>query len=257
MKTIILAGGLGRRLSEETALRPKPMLTIGEHPILWHILNIYAHHGFTEFLIALGYRADLIKDYFLDFYAHSADITVRLATGERSVHATSPPNWTVHLIDTGLKTETGGRLRRLKAWLESDQTFMVSYGDGVANVDVRALVAFHRSHGKLATVTAVRPPARFGALRLDKIDKVVGFAEKPQVGEGWINGGFFVLERKVLDLIPNDETVWERGPMETLAARGELMAFRHEGFWHPMDTLREFNLLNELWASGQAPWKTW
>jgi glucose-1-phosphate cytidylyltransferase len=257
MKTIILAGGAGSRLSEETGVKPKPMLEIGEYPILWHILQIYSRHGFQEFLIALGYKGEVIKDYFLNFYARNADVTVRLGRGDNEVHATSPPAWTVHLIDTGIRTQTGGRMRRLTSWLEGEKMFMMTYGDGVANIDIQRLIAFHCSHRKLATVTAVRPPARFGSLRLDDTDRVVGFAEKPQAGEGWINGGFFVLEREVLDLIAGDDTLWEHEPMETLAKEGELMAYRHEGFWQPMDTLREKRLLEELWASGKAPWKSW
>src|SRR6266511_2399879 len=241
MKKMILAGGAGTRLSEETVLRPKPMLEIGEHPILWHIMQIYAFHGFSEFLVALGYKGDVIKDYFLNFYARNADVTVRLGRGENEIHSASPPDWTIHLVDTGLATQTGGRMRRLAPWI-GKETFMMTYGDGVADVDLKSLVAFHRSHGKLATITAVRPPGRFGALVLES-DRVAAFAEKPQVGEGWINGG--------------DDTLWEMEPLNTLAARGELMAFRHAGFWQPMDTLREKRLLEELWQSGKAPWKCW
>ena len=255
MKTIILAGGAGTRLSEETGVKPKPMLEIGEHPVLWHIMQMYAFYGFSEFLVALGYKGEVIKDYFLNFYARNADITVRLGEGKNEIHSASPPDWTVHLVDTGLTTQTGGRMRRLSSWL-GKETFLMTYGDGVANLDLKALVAFHRSHGKLATITAVRPPARFGALVLES-DRVAAFAEKPQVGEGWINGGFFVLEPAVLDLIGGDDTLWEMDPLNTLAARGELMAFRHNGFWQPMDTLREKRLLEELWQSGKAPWKCW
>ena len=255
MKAIILAGGTGTRLSEETGPRPKPMLEIGEHPILWHIMQIYAAHGFSEFLVALGYKSEVVKDYFLNFYARNADLTVRLGQGENEIHSASPPDWTVHLVDTGLATQTGGRLKRLSSWI-GNETFQMTYGDGVADVDLTSLVAFHRSHGKLATITAVRPPGRFGALVLDS-DRVTAFAEKPQVGEGWINGGFFVLEPEVLDLIGGDDTLWEHEPLSTLAARGELMAFRHSGFWQPMDTLREKRLLEELWHSGKAPWKVW
>jgi glucose-1-phosphate cytidylyltransferase len=255
MKTIILAGGAGTRISEETGLRPKPMLEIGEHPVLWHIMQIYACHGFSEFLVALGYKGELIKDYFLNFYARNADLTVRLGQGENEIHSASPPDWTVHLVDTGLATQTGGRMKRLSSWI-GNETFLMTYGDGVADVDLKSLVAFHRSHGKLATITAVRPPARFGALVLEA-DRVAAFAEKPQTGEGWINGGFFVLQPEVLGLIGGDDTLWEMDPLNTLAARGELMAFRHDGFWQPMDTLREKRLLDDLWRSGQAPWKCW
>ena len=256
MKAIILAGGLGSRLAEETVLRPKPMVEIGGKPILWHIMNIYAAHAVTEFVIALGYRAEVVKEYFLNFYAINNDLTIDLSQGRTTIHDGRQPAWTVHLVDTGLHTQTGGRVRRLTPWLASDQTFMLTYGDGVADVDVRALLDFHRSHGKLATVTIVRPPARFGGIEFDG-DRVVRFTEKPQTGEGWINGGFFVLERRVLDYIDGDDTPWERAPLERLAADGQLMAFRHEGFWQPMDTLREKRQLESLWESGQAPWKVW
>lgn len=256
MKTVLLAGGLGTRLAEETAVIPKPMVEIGGRPILWHIMNIYAAHGFPEFVVALGYKGDVVKDYFLNFHARNADLTVKLGQGEQTVHAGSHPDWTVHLVDTGTATQTGGRMLRLRPWLGDDRTFLMTYGDGVADVDLRALVSFHRAHGRLATVTAVRPPARFGGLTLDG-DRVTSFDEKAQSGEGWINGGFFVLERGVLDVIAGDDTLWELEPLETLAGRGELMAFRHDGFWQPMDTLRDKRQLEKLWASGQAPWKVW
>ena len=256
MKTIILAGGLGSRLSEETALRPKPMVEIGGKPILWHIMNIYACYGIDEFIIALGYKGEAIKEYFLNFYALNNDVTLDLATGGTVVHDGRQPRWKVHLVDTGASTQTGGRVRRLARWLGEDRTFMMTYGDGVADVDIRALMCFHESHGKLATVTTVRPPARFGGIVFDG-HRVAEFTEKPQTGEGWINGGFFVLDRKVLDYVEGDETLWERDPMERLAADGQLMAYRHEGFWQPMDTQRERKLLEELWAGGAAPWKVW
>jgi len=256
LKTIILAGGLGTRLSEETVLKPKPMVEIGGHPILWHILNTYAHHGFNEFLLALGYKGEVIKEYFLNFRALNGDITVDLAAGTHTVHATRAMTWRVHLVDTGLHTQTGGRIKRLGSWLGEDDTFMLTYGDGVGDVDIPALLAFHRAHGRLATVTAVRPPARFGGLALEG-DQVVRFAEKPQTGEGWINGGFFVLHRRVLDYIDGDGSLWELDPLERIAADGQLMAYKHEGFWQPMDTIREKNLLEELWSSGKAPWKVW
>ena len=255
MKVVILAGGLGSRLQEETTVRPKPMVEIGGKPILWHILNIYAAHGFQEFVVALGYKGESIKDYFLNFYALNNDVTVDLASGEARIHRSAGPAWKVHLVDTGASTQTGGRLKRLAPHL-SDGTFMLTYGDGVADVRLKDLLAFHRSHGKLATVTAVRPPSRFGSFLLDG-NRITEFQEKPQTGEGWINGGFFVLEPGVLDLIEGDETYWERGPMEKLASAGELMAFRHEGFWQAMDTLRERRVLDELWASGRPPWKVW
>lgn len=256
MKTIILAGGMGTRLSEETVVRPKPMVEVGGHPMIWHIMNIYAHAGFGEFLLALGYKGEMIKDYFLRFNAMNSDLSVDLANGSTTVHDASPVRWKVHLVDTGAETQTGGRLKRLASWLESDREFMMTYGDGVADVDIPALIAFHRRHGRLATVTAVRPPARFGGITFDG-DRVAGFAEKPQIGEGWINGGFFVLDRKVLDYIDGDRTLWEKEPMERLTADGQLMAFRHEGFWQPMDTVRERNILDELWRGGRAPWKVW
>jgi glucose-1-phosphate cytidylyltransferase len=256
LKTIILAGGLGTRLSEETVVKPKPMVEIGGHPILWHILNTYAHHGFHEFILALGYKGEVIKDYFLNFRALNGDITVDLASGTHTVHSSRAMPWKVHLVDTGLHTQTGGRIKRLETWLGGDGAFMLTYGDGVGDVDIPALLAFHRAHGRLATVTAVRPPARFGGLALEG-DRVVRFAEKPQTGEGWINGGFFVLDRRVLDYIDGDATLWELDPLERIAADGQLMAFKHEGFWQPMDTIREKNLLEELWASGKAPWKVW
>jgi glucose-1-phosphate cytidylyltransferase len=255
MKVAILAGGLGSRLQEETTIRPKPMVEIGGKPILWHILNIYAAHGFEEFVVALGYKGESIKDYFLNFYALNNDLTVDLGSGAANVHRGNGPAWKIHLVDTGPTTQTGGRVGRLRQHLR-DGTFMLTYGDGVADLDLRKLLEFHRSHGKLATVTAVRPPSRFGSFILDG-PRITRFEEKPQTGEGWINGGFFVLEPGVLDLIEGDDTVWERGPMEKLAAAGELMAYRHDGFWQAMDTLRERRLLEELWASGKPPWRVW
>jgi glucose-1-phosphate cytidylyltransferase len=256
MKTIILAGGLGTRLAEETVVRPKPMVEVGGHPILWHIMNIYAHHGFQEFLVALGYKGELVKDYFLRFNAMNSDLSVDLGTGAVTVHDAGPHRWKVHLVDTGQETQTGGRLRRLSTWLAEEDTFLMTYGDGVADVDLKALLAFHRRHGRLATVTAVRPPARFGGITFDG-DQVAAFAEKPQIGEGWINGGFFVLDRRVLDYIDGDGVLWEKEPLERLTADGQLMAFRHEGYWQPMDTVRERNLLEGLWRAGRAPWKVW
>ena len=255
MKVAILAGGLGSRLQEETMIRPKPMVEVGGRPILWHILNIYAAHGFDEFILALGYKGESVKEYFLDFYALNNDFTVDLASGDRQVHGGKQPGWRVHLVDTGLSTQTGGRLKRLRHLL-ADGTFMLTYGDGVADIDLRRLLEFHRAHGRLATVTAVRPPSRFGSFLLDG-SRITRFEEKPQTGEGWINGGFFVLEPGALDFIEGDDTVWERGPMERLAAEGQLMAYQHDGFWQAMDTLREKRVLDELWASGAAPWKIW
>jgi glucose-1-phosphate cytidylyltransferase len=256
MKAVILAGGLGSRLSEETVLRPKPMVEVGGKPMLWHIMNIYAAHGVQEFIIALGYRAEVVKEYFLNFYAINNDLTIDLANGRTTIHQGRQPSWTVHLVDTGLHTETGGRVRRIEPWLKDDETFLLTYGDGLADVDVRRLIDFHEAHGKLATVTTVRPPARFGGIEFDG-NRVSRFMEKPQAGEGWINGGFFVLDRKIMRYIDGDDTLWERQPLERLAADGQLMAFRHEGFWQPMDTLREKRHLEELWSSGRAPWKVW
>lgn len=253
MKVVILAGGMGTRLAEETVVRPKPMVEIGGRPILTHIMDWYAAFGFKEFIIALGYKGEVIKQYFLNYYALNSNITVKLSSGDVTVHDGMRKDWTVHLVDTGLHTMTGGRLLRLKPWLTGD-CFMMTYGDGLADVNIGALLAFHRAHGKLATVTAAHPPARFGDIQLSD-DRVMRFAEKPQAGAGWINAGFFVLHPKVLDYIAGDDTIWERTPMERLAEDGELMAYRHEGFWQPMDTLREKQLLEEIWQSGQAPWK--
>ena len=256
MKAVILAGGLGSRLAEETVARPKPMVEIGGKPILWHIMNIFSCHGITEFIIALGYRAEVVKEYFLNFYALNNDLTLDLATGGTRIHDGRQPRWKVHLVDTGLNTQTGGRVKRIEQWLDGDSTFMLTYGDGVADVDLHALARFHQSHGKLATVTAVCPPARFGGLAFDGT-RVAEFTEKPQVGEGWINGGFFVLQREAIRYIDGDETLWERDPLERLAADGQLHAYMHGGFWQPMDTVRDRKLLEDLWASGAAPWKRW
>ena len=257
MKTIILAGGVGTRLAEETEVRPKPMVEIGHRPILWHILKIYAHYGFNDFLIALGYKGEHIKRYMADYASLSANLTVDLGMGTVEQHegGREPEDWRVELIDTGRHTETGGRLLRLVDYLD-DGTFMMTFGDGVSDVDIGALVAFHRSHGKLATLTAVRPPARFGHVELDG-DVVSDFSEKPQAGEGWINGGFFILERGVLDYIDGEERHFQREPLERLARDGQLMAFRHTSFWQCMDTLRDKILLEQLWESGEAPWKVW
>lgn len=256
MKAIILAGGFGTRFSEETALRPKPMIEVGGKPILWHIMHIYAAHGIREFIICLGYKADYIKEYFLNFYAINNDLTIDLATGETTIHGGNQPNWKIHLVDTGLHTQTGGRLKRLQKWLEKDETFMFTYGDGVADIDLTALLEFHNSHKKLATVTTVRSPARFGRIAFDE-DRVVEFYEKPQEAEGWINGGYFVLNAGVMDYIDDDATIWERRPVEQLSQDGQLMGYRHYGFWSCMDTLKERNLLEDLWNSGKANWKVW
>lgn len=256
MKAIILAGGMGTRLAEETQLRPKPMVEIGGKPILWHIMKIYASYGIKEFVITLGYKGEMIKEYFLNFYALNNDVTVDLMTGVTTIHDGTQPDWKVHLIDTGLATQTGGRLKRVKRWLGTDETFLFTYGDGVADLDVESTIKFHHDHGKLATVTSVRPPARFGRIGFEG-DRILDFNEKPQSGEGWINGGFFVLNRKVIDFIDNDQTSWEREPLQRLAHGGELVGYRHYGFWSCMDTLREKQFLEELWMSGKAPWKLW
>jgi len=255
MKALILAGGFGTRLAEETDSKPKPMTEIGGRPILWHIMKMYAAHGFNEFIIALGYKGEVIKRFFLEYQHLTSDLSISLGTGDVTVHHRSRDPWTVHLVDTGLQTITGGRIKRLASWI-GNETFMLTYGDGVADVDLVALLKFHRAHGKLATVTAVRPPARFGNLSFEG-DRVSSFTEKPQIGEGWVNGGFFVLEPRVLDYIEGDPTHWEREPLERLASEGELVAFHHEGFWQSMDTLRDVRLLNSLWESGEAPWKQW
>jgi glucose-1-phosphate cytidylyltransferase len=256
MKAVILAGGFGTRLSEETNLRPKPMVEIGGKPILWHIMNIYGAYSVTEFIVALGYKSEMIKDYFLNFYAFNNDLTVNLSTGKSTIYEGDPVKWNVHLIDTGLATETGGRLKRLQDWLGHDETFMLTYGDGVADIDLNALLKFHHAHGKLATVTTVRVPARFGRIGLNG-DLVSEFYEKPQSGEGWISGGFFVLNAQAIDYIGGDETILERDPVERLVQDGQLAGYRHYGFWSCMDTLREKNYLEELWSSGKAPWKQW
>lgn len=255
MKTVILAGGRGTRIEEETSTRPKPMVEIGGKPLLWHIMKIYATYGHKDFFIACGYKSEVIKEYFHNFYVHNNDYVIDLYDGSRTIVGKNGIDWRIGVIDTGIDTMTGGRIRRLDEWI-GGETFMVTYGDGVGNVNIDQLVAFHRCHGKLATVTAVRPPARFGGLVLDG-NAVCEFSEKPQAGEGWINGGFLVFEPEVMDYIADDSTVLERETLERLAADGQLMAFQHPGFWQPMDTLREKLLLESLWATGEAPWKVW
>jgi glucose-1-phosphate cytidylyltransferase len=251
---VILAGGMGTRIREETAVRPKPMVEIGTRPILWHIMKIYDHYGYRRFAIPVGYKGHVIKEYFLGYRDRYADFTVDLGDGVVARHADASEPWTITVVETGAATMTGGRIKRLAPFL--DGRFMVTYGDGVANVDIEKLVRFHERHGRLATVTAVRPPARFGAMELHE-DRVMSFSEKSQTGAGWINGGFFVFERAVLDYIAGDDTSLEHEPLERLAAEGELMAFRHPGFWEPMDTQRDLDSLNRQWASGEAPWKVW
>ncbi|MBN1559785.1 glucose-1-phosphate cytidylyltransferase [candidate division KSB1 bacterium] len=255
MKVAILAGGYGTRLAEETEIRPKPMVEIGGYPILWHIMMTYSHYGYNDFVIALGYKGDVIKRYMLDYCALNSDLRIDFENGDVKSHKSFKQNWKVDLVDTGKKTQTGGRIKRLAPYLDA-ATFMLTWGDGVCDVDIGKLLAFHRDHGKLATVTAVRPPARYGYMRF-KGEQVVQFTEKPQIGEGWINGAFFVLEPGVFDYINGDDTVWERDPLENLAKDGELMAYRHTSFWQCMDTLREKYILESLWQSGKAPWKIW
>jgi len=257
MKVVILAGGVGSRLSEETVVKPKPMVEIGGRPMLWHIMKYYAHYGHTNFVIALGYKGEVVKRYFVDYASLSSDVTVFFTDGRvvRDPKDNGAEDWTVRLVDTGLNSQTGGRIKRLASEL-GNETFMLTWGDGVSTVDLNKLLAFHRSHGKLATLTAVRPAARFGHLDLEG-DQIVRFSEKPQLGEGWINGAFFVLEPAVLDYIDGDETHFEREPLERLAADSQLMAYRHYEFWQCMDTLREKVMLDELWESGRAPWKVW
>jgi glucose-1-phosphate cytidylyltransferase len=232
------------------------MVEIGGKPILWHIMNIYSHYGVKEFIIALGYKGDFIKEYFLNFYAINNDITVDLSTGEKIIHDGKQPKWKVHLVDTGLYTKTGGRLKRLKDWIDKDETFMFTYGDGVSDINISALLEFHRSHGRLATVTTVKAPARFGRISFEG-DRIKQFYEKSTEAEGWINGGFFVLNHNAIDYAEDDESIWERQAVKKLAADGELIGYRHDGFWSCMDTLKEKNLLEELWNSGKAPWKIW
>lgn len=253
MKTVILCGGLGTRLSEETQLKPKPMVEIGGQPMLWHIMKIYERYGFNDFTLALGYKGGFIKDYMLNYHARLSDLTVHLKTGQVDYSNPTAEDWNVSLIDTGTSTMTGGRLLRLKKHLQSSGTFMLTYGDGVSDVDLAALVAFHRAHGKLATVTAVRPSARFGGLHIGA-GKVLDFKEKPQSGEGWINGGFFIFEPGVFDYLKDDDTVLEQFPLETLAAEGQLMAYEHPGYWQCMDTVRDRDALQAAWDSGRAPW---
>ncbi|MDO9416281.1 glucose-1-phosphate cytidylyltransferase [Pararhizobium sp.] len=256
MKAVILAGGLGSRIAEETHLRPKPMVEIGGRPILWHIMKLYHGHGVRDFIICCGFRGYVIKEYFANYGLHMSDITFDLSKNSMEFHRQSAENWRVTLVDTGESSLTGGRLKRVASYLRDEEAFCFTYGDGVSSVDIGQTIAFHKAHGREATVTAVRPPARFGALKLDG-DSVQGFIEKPEGEGGFINGGFFVLSPKVLDRIPGDNTTWEAEPLTSLAADGELKAFFHEGFWQPMDTLRDKVHLENLWESGNPPWKSW
>jgi glucose-1-phosphate cytidylyltransferase len=255
MKCVILAGGTGTRISEESGLRPKPMIEIGGKPILWHIMKVYSAHGVNEFVICLGYKGYVIKEYFANYFLHMSDVTFDMADNSMQVHQKSAEPWKVTLVDTGEATQTGGRLRRVAAYL-GDEDFCFTYGDGLADVDIGALIAFHRSQKTRATLTAVQPPGRFGALILEA-ERVTSFQEKPRGDGGWINGGFFVLSPKVIDFVEGDNSIWEREPMERLARDGQLAAYFHRGFWQPMDTLRDKNHLEELWASGRPPWKIW
>ena len=255
MKAVILAGGFGTRINEETHLKPKPLVEIGGMPILWHIMKIYSAHGINDFIICLGYKGYLIKEYFANYFLHMSDVTFDIAENKMEVHQHSAEPWRVTLVDTGENTMTGGRLKRVRDYLDNDE-FCFTYGDGVGNVDITRLISFHKERGTLATLTAVQPPGRFGALNMEQ-HKITGFEEKPQGDGGWINGGYFVLSPKVIDFIEGDDTVWERGPMQRLAMEGNLSAFVHKGFWQPMDTLRDKTRLEELWSTGEAPWKVW
>lgn len=256
MKAVILAGGLGTRISEETHLKPKPMIEIGGRPILWHIMKLYYGHGILDFIVCCGFRGYMIKEYFANYSLHMSDMTFDLAENRLQFHKKNAENWRVTLVDTGETSMTGGRLKRVASYLGNEDAFCFTYGDGVSDIDITETIAFHRRHGKLATVTAVRPPARFGALKLEE-DTVRGFQEKPEGEGGFINGGFFVLSPKVIERITDDTTVWEQEPLMTLAEEGELKAYFHEGFWQPMDTLRDKNHLETLWTSGNPPWKNW
>ena len=255
MKAVILAGGLGTRISEETSARPKPMIEIGGKPILWHIMKIYSAHGIQDFLICCGYKGYVIKEYFANYFLHNSDVTFDIAHNSMQVHQRNAEDWRVTLVDTGEATQTGGRLKRVASYL-GDEDFCLTYGDGVGDVDIGAAIAFHRRHGRRATMTAMQPPGRFGALQLDG-DRVTQFLEKPHGEGGWINGGFFVLSPKVVEMIDGDDMPWEREPLERLAAADQLRAFFHHGFWQPMDTLRDKNHLEALWSDGTAPWKVW
>lgn len=257
MKAVILAGGYGTRISEESAIRPKPMVEIGGRPILWHIMKIYSAHGINEFIICCGYKGHMIKEYFANYYLHHADVTFDMRENRMTVHQTQIEPWQVTLVDTGENTMTGGRIKRIQPYV-GNETFCLTYGDGVSDVDIRSLIAYHREQGVIATLTAVQPPGRFGAFTLGEDQTLIeSFKEKPSGDGAYINGGFFVVEPAAFDLIAGDDTVWEREPLEQLAQSGQLAAYRHHGFWHPMDTLRDKNYLEGLWQSGRAPWKIW
>ena len=259
MKAVILAGGLGTRISEESTTRPKPMIEIGGKPILWHIMKMYSAHGIHDFVICCGYKGYVIKEYFANYFLHMSDVTFDMKANKMEVHQQNAEPWRVTLVDTGENTMTGGRLKRVAPYLKDEEAFCFTYGDGVSDIDISASLAFHRQHGKLATITAVQPPGRYGALNMSGTTpgQVLGFTEKPRGDGGAINGGFFVLSPKVIDTIAGDSTTWEAEPLETLAGQGQMMAYQHNGFWQPMDTLREKNLLEDLWAKNKAPWKVW
>jgi glucose-1-phosphate cytidylyltransferase len=256
MKAVILAGGLGTRLSEETSLRPKPMVEIGGKPILWHIMKSYAGHGVNDFIICCGFKGYVIKEYFANYFLHMSDVTFDMTNNEMLVHNRKAEDWRVTLVDTGEQTMTGGRLKQIREYVSDSESFCMTYGDGVADIDITALIDFHRRHGKQATVTAVQPPGRYGSLMMEG-EQVSGFVEKPRGDGGWINGGFFVLSPRCLDRIDGDATVWEAEPLTTLASDNELLAFKHHGFWQPMDTLRDKMQLELMWSEGRAPWKNW
>lgn len=255
MKAVILAGGLGTRISEETSLRPKPMIEIGGKPILWHIMKLYSAHNIHNFIICLGYKSYVIKEYFANYFLHMSDVTLDIANNKMEIHQNNAEPWLITLVDTGESTMTGGRLKRVANHL-GNEDFCLTYGDGVSDVNISELIQFHKKQKRLATLTAIQPPGRFGSLLMDK-ESITGFQEKPQGDGGWINGGFFVLSPKVIEYIEGDDTIWEKYPLESLAAQGQLSAFNHKGFWHPMDTLRDKTYLEGLWESGNAPWKTW
>ncbi len=256
MKAVILAGGLGSRIAEETSVKPKPMIEIGGKPILWHIMKIYSHHGINDFIICCGYKGYVIKEYFSNYFLHMSDVTFDMSANTLEVHNRKAEPWRVTLVDTGEETMTGGRIKRISKYIENEDAFCMTYGDGVGDVNITELIAFHKLKGTLATLTATLPPGRFGALQVED-GKVLSVKEKPQGDGASINGGYFVLSPSVIQLIPDDQTIWERGPLEALAEKGQLASYAHTGFWQPMDTLREKNYLEELWQSGKAPWKVW
>jgi glucose-1-phosphate cytidylyltransferase len=256
MKVVLLAGGFGTRLSEETDIKPKPMVEIGGKPILWHIMKLYSHHGFNDFVVCLGYKGYVIKEYFANYFLHQSDVTIDLQKNSLEIHESKAEPWKITLVDTGSSTMTGGRIKRIQKYI-GNETFMLTYGDGVGDIDLPGLLKFHQGNSKYATVTSVQPSGRFGSLNMDERKSVLSFQEKPKGDGAWINGGFFVLEPQVFDYIASDESIWEKEPLERLAADRQLMAYTHNGFWQPMDTLRDKNHLEDLWKSGNAPWKTW